>query len=47
MNNIAPADSASALIDEKFKELSDWCGNVLPKVRGILHDANRENVEER
>ena len=28
-----PMESASALIDEKFKELGDWRGKTLAKVR--------------
>ncbi len=40
------AASASALIDEKIKELGDWRGKMLAKVRGILHAADPEIVEE-
>ena len=39
-------DSASALIDNKIKELGDWRGKTLAKVRGIIHDADPEIVEE-
>jgi hypothetical protein len=39
-------ESASALIDEKIKELSDWRGKTLAKVRGIIHQADPEIVEE-
>jgi hypothetical protein len=48
----APAESASAFIDEKIKELScgpggaDWRGTTLAKVRGIIHAADPEIVEE-
>ena len=38
--------SASAQIDEKIKELGDWRGKTLAKVRGIIHDADPEIVEE-
>ena len=38
--------SASALIDERIKELGDWRGVMLAKVRGIIHDADPEIVEE-
>ena len=35
-----PAESVSALIDEKIKELGDWCGKTLAKVREIVHEAD-------
>src|SRR5580700_8085291 len=38
--------SASAFIDEKIEELGDWRGKMLAKVRGIIHDADPEIVEE-
>jgi len=38
--------SASAQIDRKIKELGDWRGKTLAKVRGIIHDADPEIVEE-
>src|SRR5215468_1177698 len=41
-----PMESASALIDEKIKELGDWRGKTLAKVRGIIHAADPEIVEE-
>jgi hypothetical protein len=40
------AESASVLIDERIKELGDWRGKMLAKLRGILHDADPEIVEE-
>src|SRR5260221_9231240 len=39
-------ESASAFIDEKIKELGDWRGKTLAKVRGIIHEADPEIVEE-
>jgi hypothetical protein len=39
-------ESASAFIDEKIKELGDWRGKTLAKVRGIIHEAAPEIVEE-
>jgi hypothetical protein len=39
-------ESASALIDERIKELGDWRGKTLAKVRGIIHEADPEIVEE-
>src|SRR5487761_1213000 len=41
-----PVESASACIDEKIKELGDWRGKTLAKVRGIIHEADPEIVEE-
>ena len=38
--------SASASIDEKIKELGDWRGKTLAKVRTIIHQADPEIVEE-
>jgi hypothetical protein len=39
-------ESASASIDAKIKELGDWRGKMLAKVRGIIHAADPEIVEE-
>jgi len=39
-------ESASASIDEKIKELADWRGKTLAKVREIIHEADPEMVEE-
>ena len=36
----------SERIDEKIKELGDWRGETLAKVRGIIRDADPEVVEE-
>ena len=38
--------SASELIDERIKELGDWRGKTLSKVRGIIKEADPEVVEE-
>jgi hypothetical protein len=46
MKKPAPVEPASALIDEKIKELGDWRGKMLAKVREIIHDADPEIVEE-
>jgi hypothetical protein len=46
MKKTVPLESASALIDEKIKELGDWRGKTLAKVRGIIHEADPEIVEE-
>jgi hypothetical protein len=46
MKKSVPAESASALIDEKIRELGDWRGKMLAKVREIIHEADPEIVEE-
>ena len=46
MKRSIPMESGSALIDEKIKELGDWRGKTLAKVRGIIHKADPEIVEE-
>ncbi len=38
--------SASALIDERIRELGDWRGKTLAKVRAIVREADPEIVEE-
>ena len=40
------ASSASASLDKKIKELGDWRGKTLAKVRDIIHHADPEIVEE-
>ena len=37
MKKPVPAKSASALIDQRISELSDWRGTMLAKVRAIIH----------
>ena len=46
MKRPVPVESASALIDEKIKELGDWRGKALARVREIIHEADPEIVEE-
>src|SRR5437879_2587510 len=46
MKKPVPVESASALIDEKIRELGDWRGKTLAKVREIIHEADPEIVEE-
>ena len=46
MKRAVPVESASALIDEKIKDLGDWRGKTLAKVRAIIHEADPEIVEE-
>ena len=40
-------ESASAWIDQKLKDLGDWRGQTLAKVREIIHAADPDIVEER
>ena len=46
MKQPVPPESASVFIDEKIKELGDWRGKTLAKVRRIIHEADPEIVEE-
>ena len=46
MKRPVAVESASAIIDEKIKELGDWRGKTLAKVREIIHAADPEIVEE-
>jgi hypothetical protein len=46
MKKPSPAESASARLDQKIKELGDWRGKALAKVRAIVHTADPEIVEE-
>jgi len=39
-------ESAATFIDQKVKELGDWRGRMLAKVRTIIHEADPEIVEE-
>ena len=46
MKRSVAMESASVLIDERIKELGDWRGKTLAKVRAIIHAADPEIVEE-
>jgi hypothetical protein len=46
MKKPVPVESASAIIDAKIRELGDWRGKMLAKVREIIHEADPEIVEE-
>jgi hypothetical protein len=46
MKSPVPVETASVRIDEKIKELGDWRGKTLAKVREIIRDADPEIVEE-
>ena len=39
-------ESGSAVIDARIRELKDWRGQMLAKVRAIIHEADPEIVEE-
>jgi hypothetical protein len=46
MKNSGPVDSGSAILDARIRELGDWRGKMLAKVRDIIHEADPEMVEE-
>src|SRR5512140_3234543 len=46
MKSPEPVESASAIIDARIRELGDWRGKMLAKVREIIHEADPEIVEE-
>src|SRR6201993_4470138 len=46
MKQIVPVESASGVLDARIKELADWRGKTLAKVRMIIHEADPEIVEE-
>src|SRR5262245_49849850 len=46
MKRRIPMDSASAIIDARIRELRDWRGQTLAKVRAIIHEADPEIVED-
>jgi len=46
VKNPIAGESASALIDERIRELGDWRGKMLAKVRDIIHQADPEILEE-
>ena len=46
MKNTVPPESASALIDAKIRDLPDWRGKTLAKLRKLIRAADSEIVEE-
>lgn len=44
--NATAVESASARIDDKIKQLGDWRGKTLAKVREIIHAADPQITEE-
>jgi hypothetical protein len=41
-----PAAAASKLIDGRIKELGDWRGEMLSRLRGLIHQADPQVLEE-
>ena len=46
MANNAKTDSPSALIDARIRELADWRGDLLAKIRKLIKQADPDVVEE-
>ncbi len=46
MKRPVPGEHAPAFIDERIKQLGDWRGKALSKVREIVHEADPDIVEE-
>ena len=46
MKETVPMETASAVLDARIRELGDWRGKTLAKVREIIHAADPEIVEE-
>ena len=46
MKKPAPLQSASASIDQKIKELADWRGKTLARLRQLIHEADPAIDEE-
>src|SRR6516165_6775699 len=46
MKSLKPRESASGIIDARIRELGDWRGKMLARVRAIIHAADPEIVEE-
>ena len=45
-NRSRTPNSASRMIDERIRELGDWRGSVLKRMRELIHEADPEVVEE-
>jgi hypothetical protein len=45
-DNAAKSESASKLIDTRIKELADWRGEMLSRVRRLIRQADPEVIEE-
>ncbi|HEX2339918.1 MAG TPA: DUF1801 domain-containing protein [Vicinamibacterales bacterium] len=42
----ATPNSASLMIDQRVRELGDWRGSALKRMRALIHEADPEVVEE-
>ena len=42
----APAQSAAQLIDQRIRDLGDWRGETLARMRALIHDAEPAVIEE-
>jgi len=45
-NELPNRESPSALIDERIRELADWRGEMLGRLRALVKEADPEVVEE-
>ncbi len=45
-STVRKSKSPSQLIDEKIKELGDWRGQLLSRLRGLIRQADPDVVEE-
>jgi hypothetical protein len=45
-SNVPEGKSASWMIDERIKELGDWRGKTLGRIRAVIREADPEVVEE-
>lgn len=39
-------NSAAEMIDQRIRELGDWRGSVLKRIRELIHEADPEVIEE-
>ena len=46
MKRRVPVKSAAALIDARIKELGDWRGKMLSRLRSLVQEADPEVIEE-
>jgi hypothetical protein len=46
MKKPVPVEAASGILDAKIRELGDWRGKMLARVREIIYEADPEIVEE-
>ena len=42
-NDVANAESPSRLIDARIKELGDWSGKTLSRIRALIKQADPES----